>query len=173
MATLRKSRAGARSWVTLAANIFGIVCGELGGENSVSDVQCLKLRDSIDDFDKRVAVLDQRQGELEAALPSGVLESDIDEAFMFLCKSKESRLEAVVLMSKFAKVKDTQQVECSIHFNVSLGSVGGVRLPKLELPKFDGTITDWQTFWDTFEALVDKTALPTISKCAYIQSMVI
>jgi hypothetical protein len=76
------------------------------------------LRDAIDDFDKRVAMMDQRQCELEAALPSDVLEHDIDEAFIVLYKSKESRLEAEAVMSKFAKVKDTQQAEGSMHSNV-------------------------------------------------------
>ena len=32
-------------------------------------------------------------------------------------------------------------------------SVPNIRLPQLELLKFDGNILKWQEFWDTFEAM--------------------
>ena len=31
-----------------------------------------------------------------------------------------------------------------------------VLLPKIELPKFDGNIVNWKTFWDQFESSVHK-----------------
>ena len=46
-----------------------------------------------------------------------------------------------------------------------------VRLPRLELPKFKGELTEWQSFWDRFEALVDNGNLPVISKFSYLQSL--
>lgn len=45
------------------------------------------------------------------------------------------------------------------------------KLPRLELPKFSGELTDWQAFWDRFEALVDQSELPVISKFSYLQSL--
>jgi hypothetical protein len=48
-----------------------------------------------------------------------------------------------------------------------------VRLPKIELPiyNFKGDITEWQSFWDKFEALVHSADIPTISKFTYLDSL--
>ena len=32
------------------------------------------------------------------------------------------------------------------------------RLPKLDLPKFDNNIVDWQSFWDSYEAFTERCA---------------
>ena len=46
-----------------------------------------------------------------------------------------------------------------------------VKLPRLELPKFSGNLIEWQSFWDRFNALVDQSDLPVISKFSYLQSL--
>ena len=33
-------------------------------------------------------------------------------------------------------------------------SVSGVKLPKLEVPTFDGNIMNWEAFWERFDALI-------------------
>lgn len=45
-----------------------------------------------------------------------------------------------------------------------------IRLPKIEIPHFNGTITNWQPFWDKFSALVHASSIPTISKFTYLDS---
>ncbi|KAK3803545.1 hypothetical protein RRG08_027822 [Elysia crispata] len=46
------------------------------------------------------------------------------------------------------------------------------RLPKLELPKFSGEYTEWQTFWDKFRAVIDSNnSIPTVNKFTYLQSL--
>ncbi|XP_068208330.1 uncharacterized protein [Palaemon carinicauda] len=45
------------------------------------------------------------------------------------------------------------------------------RLLKLEVPRFDGQMTQWQSFWDQFSSHIDDTELPVISKVAYLLSM--
>jgi hypothetical protein len=167
---LLKSRAGARSWVTRAGRAIQALCAEIG-HYSVSDLQLVKLRDAIDVFDKRVASLEVVQSEVEMSIHQDELETDINDAFVFLVNMKEARMEAEVLLSKHDK--NVHSDACSVHSDHSHSPyVGGVKLPKLELPKFDGTITDWQTFWDKFVALVDQSSLPVISKFSYLQSLV-
>ena len=47
-----------------------------------------------------------------------------------------------------------------------------VVLPKIELPKFDGNIVNWQTFWDQFESSVHKQeGLSHIHKFNYLKSL--
>ncbi|XP_053373003.1 uncharacterized protein LOC128546473 [Mercenaria mercenaria] len=46
------------------------------------------------------------------------------------------------------------------------------RLPKLTLPTFDGDLTTWQTFWDSFESSVHLNAsLSDVQKFNYLKSL--
>lgn len=45
-----------------------------------------------------------------------------------------------------------------------------VKLPQLELPKFDGDIRQWPTFKNIFYASVDSTDLPVVNKLQYLKS---
>uniref|UniRef100_A0A914X5A1 Peptidase aspartic putative domain-containing protein n=1 Tax=Plectus sambesii TaxID=2011161 RepID=A0A914X5A1_9BILA len=44
------------------------------------------------------------------------------------------------------------------------------QLPRLELCTFDGTITEWQQFWETFKVSVHDEPLPPIQKMSYLMS---
>ncbi|XP_071530438.1 uncharacterized protein [Panulirus ornatus] len=46
-----------------------------------------------------------------------------------------------------------------------------VNLPRLDLPKFSGELTQWHSFWDLFVAMVDDSTLPAISKFTYLQAL--
>lgn len=47
-----------------------------------------------------------------------------------------------------------------------------IKLPKLVLKKFNGDITKWCSFWDTFEAAIHKNSkLATIDKFNYLNSL--
>ena len=48
---------------------------------------------------------------------------------------------------------------------------GNLKLPKLELPKFDGSVLQWQSFWECFEASVDNSDLPSVTKFTYLRSL--
>ena len=45
-----------------------------------------------------------------------------------------------------------------------------VKLPKLNLPVFNGDVLQWQSFWDQFVAAVDSTDLPDVSKFSYLRA---
>eukprot|EP00117_Sycon_ciliatum_P031421 scpid56680/ scgid24579/ len=45
----------------------------------------------------------------------------------------------------------------------------GVRLPKLELPKFNGDILQWNGFWDVFQHSVDKSQISKAEKMSYLK----
>ena len=47
----------------------------------------------------------------------------------------------------------------------------GVRLPKLEVPTFDGNILNWCTFWEQFKVSVhDRTNFIDSEKLAYLRN---
>ena len=46
-----------------------------------------------------------------------------------------------------------------------------IKLPKLELPKFNGDIKQWQGFWDQFDSSINKNAsLTDIEKFNYLKT---
>jgi len=45
-----------------------------------------------------------------------------------------------------------------------------VRLPKLELPTFNGNPLEWQSFWQIFESAVDSQRIPNVQKINYLFS---
>ena len=54
--------------------------------------------------------------------------------------------------------------------HVSSFSMTDVKLPKLNLPVFNGDVLQWQSFWDQFVAAVDSTDLPDVSKFSYLRA---
>ena len=45
-----------------------------------------------------------------------------------------------------------------------------IKLPKLDLPTFDGDILHWQEFWDVFRVAVHEQELPKVTKFSYLKS---
>ena len=61
-----------------------------------------------------------------------------------------------------------QKMEFEKTVQASMGNkskqVQNVTLPKLQITKFSGKRSDWVPFWNTFEAEIDSTDLPFVSK---------
>ena len=52
---------------------------------------------------------------------------------------------------------------------VSAPEVKGVRLPKLEVPTFDGDILHWQSFWEQFCVAIHGRDISDTQKLVYLQ----
>ncbi|XP_035920072.1 uncharacterized protein LOC118517729 [Anopheles stephensi] len=62
------------------------------------------------------------------------------------------------------------QANSSLNSTGNFGSIN-VRLPKIDLPTFDGDTTKWLTFRDRFVAMIDSSAdIPSILKLQYLLS---
>ena len=61
--------------------------------------------------------------------------------------------------------------ECGDHGDSVASGGRTVKLPKIELPKFGGEVLEWGPFWDQFEATVDGSDLPDVSKLVYLRSL--
>ena len=61
----------------------------------------------------------------------------------------------------------------SVSYTNSLNSSSYHRLPKLQMPEFDGEIAEWQTFWDSYESTVHLNAtLYDVQKFTYLRSVI-
>ena len=158
---LRKSRSAARGWVTRASKALMEVLNN-------PELTKVELQDAMDDFDKRLATLDEVQSSLELEIGDvQELENDIEYADLFRREVRVSRVQATQRLLDLEK-RERPPSESGSTETVSLSNV---RLPKLELPRFSGELTEWQAFWDRFIALVDESDIPVISKFCYLQSL--
>ena len=47
-----------------------------------------------------------------------------------------------------------------------------VRMPKLVITKFDGTLQDWLRLWGKFESEIDESSAPEVTKFSYLEELV-
>ena len=157
MEVVKKRRAAAKGWLTRSIKELQ----ELLDDNSTSQEL---LEAAVSDFDKRLSSLDDQQAQFELELEDfSELEADIEEADKFRRSARKIRAEAAKRLKTDSDENDS--------VSTSSKDKTEVKLPRLELPKFSGELTDWQSFWDRFEALVNQSDLPVISKFSYLQSL--
>ena len=154
-----KSRAAARSWITRTGKKLVTLCQN-------PDSKACELRTALQDFDQKLAKLTAAQDAVQELLDTKDIESDIDCAAAF---EEEMVFPVVNLvqekLAKFENVKDCDNVSV-----VSSSSVEA-KLPKLELPVFEGEQRSWTAFWEQFDAVVHQSDLPTVSKFTYLRSL--
>ena len=60
-------------------------------------------------------------------------------------------------------------LEDQVKAESNLPSVSMAKLPKIEVPTFDESLLNWQSFWDQFRVAVhNKTRLTDVDKLAYL-----
>ena len=101
------------------------------------------------------------------------MEAEIEEE-----KLAEDLEKSAVFRDSFSSVRAklqwrlAQGAGSSAELNGS-GSVTTARLklPKLDLPHFDGKVLKWESFWQSFECAVDESELPEVQKLTYLRSL--
>lgn len=151
-----KRRAGAKGWVTRSLKELQDL---LEDDTTTSEL----FESAVCVFDHRVATYSELQAEVEIWLEPADLEADMDETDKFLKNARKIRAQ----VTKHLKESNQNSDKTSS----TSKERSEVKLPRLELPKFSGDLTEWQSFWDRFEALVDQSELPDISKFSYLQSL--
>ena len=150
---LLRRRVAVKSWATRTANQLA----DLLDEKTEMDVD---RRLAIDDAEKecaaRLTTLDDLQAEIECLLEPAALETDLAAAWTF-----RDGVKRVLLRAEAAR-KDGVAV-CG-----SSGQAAGARLPKLELPRFEGDVEKWGSFCSCVDSRAD---LESVTKLTYLRSL--
>ena len=64
-----------------------------------------------------------------------------------------------------AKIQQTEQAAAKP------ASKSNVKMPKLIITKYDGTYEKWLSFWNKFEAEIDSSDLPAVTKFAHLKEL--
>ena len=156
---LSRSRAACRGWVTRE-------CKNLATTLEDPELNVVKLSAAMDEFDKRLTNLDNVQSRYELSLEDeDAILNDITTAADFRDSARKVRTLAA---EKFKELSGDSNNKSAAH--VSSFSITDVKLPKLNLPVFNGDVLQWQSFWDQFVAAVDSTDLPDVSKFSYLRA---
>ncbi|GFR59731.1 hypothetical protein ElyMa_001802400 [Elysia marginata] len=112
----------------------------------------------MEQFSKRLSAYDEAQGAVELVIDMKDLDSDISESADYRISKRKAYIFAGELL---AKLTSNVEASCGEGSNKSrsngVGDTHQARLPKLELSKFSGDHTQWQSFWDKFQAVVGKS----------------
>ena len=122
------------------------------------ELKCMGLRKQ----DEKIRKLDT---DIENATDEENVEKEIDDATSF----NDRMDEVLFLADKRLQDEDTERASVQeIHQLLPKAQVG--RLPKLELPTFDGNMKKWHDFWDLFEtAIHTRPDLAEIEKLQYLK----
>ncbi|XP_068235740.1 uncharacterized protein [Palaemon carinicauda] len=161
MEQLHRAKAAAEGWVTRVSNRIEDLLVRDPPPTSCD------LIEALEEMDKRLFKLEEVQDKLEMLLEPEELENYLEQADRARLRARQTRLRCA------NRLKDISAAGISDDDRGSSASTASIhaRLPKLELPRFDGEITQWQSFWDQFSSHIDNTELPVISKLTYLLSL--
>ncbi|GFR77861.1 hypothetical protein ElyMa_002248700 [Elysia marginata] len=165
-----RARAAAKGWLTRASAEIEWLLSE--AEADPVSVTESALVDCMEQFSKRLSAYDEAQGAVELVIDMKDLDSDISESADYRISKRKAYIRAGQLLSKLTSNVETSGGGGSNKSrSCGVGDTYQARLPKLELPKFSGDHTQWQPFWDKFQAVVDKSDLAFVTKFTYLQSL--
>ena len=169
---LRARRASQRWITTLGSDLITLI-------ESVRIEQVQEIIPSIkiqrEEFSKHLEKYELCQQKVEETIDEDRLDSDILETNDF------KRKNVLPILLKFEEILSMDRNLGAENQNVNNNAAASshhhhrvfhsAKLPKIELPSFEGDVREWTSFWEVFEVLVDRdTTLEDISKFLYLQS---
>ncbi len=167
---LKRQRAGARSWVTRAKTTLEETLGD-------PEVGKLDIVDAMEELNIRIASFDDYQAQYEVSCPEEEFDTVLEDGQQFREEARKVRERAAKLLEQLQNDDEADSVSSHSHSTMKTASSGlsrpDVRLPKLELPKFQGDVLEWESFWDQFRASVHESELPEVTKFTYLKSLLV
>ena len=130
---------------------------ELDGEIGKTDEAITTLKNAIAEVGSNQIVIDREKEHAQK-------EEEREEQLSFEKRKFELRL---VYEAKLDKVQGQGHAHESRPQKPHVNS----KLPELKVIKFDGKASSWLTFWNKFEAEIDKSDLTPTTKFAYLKEM--
>jgi hypothetical protein len=133
------------------------------------DITKVHLEHGVSVVDKRLHALDLVQSEFEVTLDEDKIDEEIKSAAEFRLDVTSVKVRALELIQALTDLEAGKVEDDAVSVVESVRPEA--KLPKLSLPKFSGQVLEWYSFWDQFIAIIDQSDMPTISKFAYLKSL--
>lgn len=150
-------------------------------QDSKYEVQALMIGDGVDDetVDEWVNITEEKMTRYQEVVDrlSMCLE-ELQEVKKAVTRKREEekheemfkrRMEEELKIEemKLQMKKKSEEKDIIVNRNIQ------VKLPKLELTKFEGTPLDWFRFWNQFETQIDKVEMSAITKFSYLKEFLV
>ena len=126
-----------------------------------------KVKEWGQEIEERIDIVDNEIKVLETRVKSAIAEAENAEREKqenLLAREREEQLQ---FERKQLEQKEEFKLKNSTQNLPSHPSKQSVKLPKLVITKYNGALENWLSFWNKFEAEIDKADLPAVTKFAY------
>ena len=122
--------------------------------------------------DQQITFLSERSAEL--SLRTTIQAKKLEEDLLEQARTKQLEFERAQLQLKLdyeKKMEETRKGNKGVT-EQSSSQMKTAKLPKLVITNFRGQLTDWTRFWNQFEAEIDGTGIPAVTKFSYLKELV-
>uniref|UniRef100_A0A2A4JL65 Uncharacterized protein n=1 Tax=Heliothis virescens TaxID=7102 RepID=A0A2A4JL65_HELVI len=137
------------------------------GANKITSVQVKEISLRVDKFEELLSDFNVIQSNIELLSSNDdeqITERDFVESQFFSLLSMAKELIECASLEKKSLHDESISNQCS-------HSINSIKLPTINLPRFDGNYLKWLEFRDTFDSLVNKNdSIPLINKYHYLRS---
>ncbi|KAK8764947.1 hypothetical protein V5799_032444, partial [Amblyomma americanum] len=165
MDVLKKKRKAVRSQATrLTKETDDILAAEEAPTNEKVSVLLERLR-----------LVKQQLNDVDAAIEPNVKDDEAEAEFEQVIEYGDKIATCICRLNLKKEQTEQASKDKEIRFQATVGSASAaqrIKLPKLELTKFDGKRKNWQPFWEQFEVAVHKnTELSNIDRLNYLKTL--
>lgn len=174
MAELKRKRSTFKSKLTL----FSKFVTQIQDKADITDLQIIQLTERLNKIEMLINEFDEVQTRIE----STVKEEDIEKELGERAKFKNDYYEQISLSKKiindYNKKADSDHESLSSLHDVQILNEGSIhssscniKLPTIQLPKFDGQYSGWLEFRDTYMSLIhENETINHIKKFHYLRA---
>ena len=148
----------------------------------VKELEELKIQGEKDKLQDGEAIEDVQKWGVDIEGEIDETDCEISHLNQYLTEA-EARTKTTTLLLKQQRDEELYFEKCKLEQMASLGSVSvkstkaeqakvsSVKMPKLVITKYDGAYERWLSFWNKFEAEIDNTDLPAVTKFSYLKEL--
>ena len=167
MEKAKRKFTSAKGWITqldkLCASMFSQI------ETDSNSVTLSEIEHLVKNFEEKLSNFDAREEEYEDLIEK---EEELEEQISVASEFRSSKVSNFLKLKEFIREKEVKRAESPNDSKRESHERIEAKLPKLELPKFSGDVTNWQSFYDRFNAIIDKRGdISDINKFTYLLSL--
>ena len=171
MEEAKKARKLARFWLTKHSTTLQTAL-------DTTTTTASELRALTEEFNRKVSRLEDTQGVLEVLISEEDLETHVEEAEQYLSEKNKVKYKALEKLESWSQQRndDNSSTASEAVSAATQAAVAGVetalaasRLPKFDLPRFNGDVFFWQPFIDAYDAHVGSNKkIPLIDNFTHL-----
>ena len=168
MEKAKRKFTSAKGWLTQLDKLCVIMLSQI---DKGEDVTLSEMEHLIKNFEDKLSCFEDREEDYEDFIDK---ENELEEHIRVASEFRSSKVKSFLKLKEVIRRKVVKKADSPNDSSISLESKERIeaKLPKLELPKFSGDVTQWQSFLDRFNAIIDnRQDISDVNKFTYLLSL--